>query len=172
MITPEYCRTMAAYNRWQNQSLYGAAETLDADARQADRGAFFKSIHGTLSHLLWGDIFWMSRFDGWDVPAGGIPESSALHGDWAQLCKDRAEADARLLAWAEGLGQADLDGDLSWYSGSRQRDVTMPRAVCVTHMFNHQTHHRGQVHAMLTALGARPDDTDIPFMPDEVPEWP
>ena len=70
------------------------------------------------------------------------------------------------LAWGEGLSQEDVDGDLEWYSGTFKRGMTSPRGICIMQVFNHQTHHRGQVHAMLTAAGASPEDTDIPFMPD------
>ena len=83
----------------------------------------------------------------------------------------RPKLDARIAAWAWELFPDDLTGDLSWYSGAMKRDMTMPKAVCAMQLFNHQTHHRGQVHAALTALGVKTDDTDIPFMPDEVPEW-
>ena len=69
MIRAEYARTMAAYNKWQNDSLYGAADTMDDGARKLDRGAFFGSIHGTLNHILWGDRMWMSRFAGSAKPA-------------------------------------------------------------------------------------------------------
>ena len=165
MIDTAYVATMARYNRWQNRSLYTAADTLDDAARRADRGAFFGSIQGTLSHLLWGDTIWMNRFDGWDAPEVAIPDSPSWIDAWEALKRRRADADAAILTWAQGLGEADLTGDLGWYSGAMGRDVTKPRALCITHFFNHQTHHRGQVHAMLTAAGARPEDTDLVFMP-------
>lgn len=164
MITAAYCRTMARYNAWQNENLYGAADTLDEAARRADRGAFFGSIHGTLSHLLWGDRIWMSRFDGWAAPAGGIAGSRDFGGDWDAMMARRREADTAISDWARRLDDAGLEGDLSWYSGALQRDVQKPTALLVMHFFNHQTHHRGQVHAMLTAAGARPDDTDLFIM--------
>ena len=167
MISPEYVQVMARYNRWQNKSLYGAADGLDEAERVADRGAFFGSIHGTLSHLLWGDTIWMSRFDGWDAPGGGIPESPRMEFDWGALKTARAQADARIVDWSERVSPEDLAGDLTWYSGAAGRELTKPRALLVLHLFNHQTHHRGQVHAMLTAAGARPDDTDLPFMPED-----
>ncbi len=167
MISPEYVRIMARYNRWQNKSLYGAADALrDAD-RTADRGAFFGSIHGTLGHLLWGDTIWMSRFDGWDAPGCGIADSAQMEIDWTALKTARARADARILEWAERVAPGDLAGALTWYSGAMDREITKPRALLVMQLFNHQTHHRGQVHAMLTAAGARPDDTDLPFMPED-----
>ena len=167
MITPDFVRTMARYNRWQNASLYGAAETLDDDARRVDRGAFFGSIHATLSHLLWGDTIWMSRFDGWEKPDVGIPGSGGWVADWAELTARRSEADARILDWAGRIEGTALAGDLSWYSGALGRDVVKPLALCVVHFFNHQTHHRGQVHAMLTAARARPGDTDLFIMPGD-----
>jgi uncharacterized damage-inducible protein DinB len=166
MITPDYARTMARYNRWQNRNLYSAAATLSDEARRAGRGAFFGSIQGTLSHLLWGDTMWMSRFDGWTRPEVGIPDSAGWVADWDDLVARRAEADDRMLDWAGRLTEADLAGPLRWYSGATGREVEKPRALCVVHMFNHQTHHRGQVHAMLTQAGARPGDTDLPFMTD------
>lgn len=166
MITPGYVHMMARYNAWQNRSLYGAADTLDEDARQQDRGAFFASIHGTLSHLLWGDTIWMSRFDGWEAPEVGIPDSAGFTQSWAELKAARVLADQRILDWAGRVAEDDLIGELSWYSGAVGREVTKPRAMLIVQLFNHQTHHRGQVHAMLTAAGAKPDDTDIPFMKD------
>lgn len=156
---------MARYNRWQNESLYAASATLSEEARRADRGSFFKSIHATLSHILWADELWMSRLADWDAPDGTSRETP-LYNDWGDLTARRTAADARFIDWSDGLTQADVDGDLEWYSGTLQRGMTSPRALCMMQVFNHQTHHRGQVHAMLTSAGARPEDTDIPFMPD------
>jgi len=164
LITPEYVQTMARYNGWQNRSLYTAASGLSAAERTQDRGAFFGSIQGTLSHLLWGDTIWMSRFDGWVPPDSDITKTASFGGDWASLVAKRREADERILDWATRVSTDDLSGELSWFSGAVKREVCKPRALLITHFFNHQTHHRGQVHAMLTAAGARPDDTDLPFM--------
>ena len=166
MITPAHAQLMAAYNTWQNESLYGAASELDDAARRADRGAFFGSIHRTLNHVLWGDHVWLSRFADHPAPEVAIPASGDTHESWAALCAAREETDAFLRDWTGALAPADLEGDMTWFSQAIGRDVTRPRWVLVTHLFNHQTHHRGQVHAMLTAAGARPQDTDIPFMPE------
>jgi uncharacterized damage-inducible protein DinB len=167
MITPEYCRQMARYNAWQNRSLYAASEAIGEDARRQDRGAFFGSIHATLSHLLWGDTVWMSRFDGWEKPEGGIPQSVGFEPDWDKLCARREETDARISDWATRVDPSWLMADTTWYSGALGRNVTKAAGYCVAHFFNHQTHHRGQVHAMLTAAGARPGDTDLFAMPDD-----
>jgi uncharacterized damage-inducible protein DinB len=164
MITLDYMRTMAEYNGWQNENLYGAAEGLSDAARKEPRGAFFGSIHGTLNHLLFGDQIWMSRFAGTPKPkVASIPESVGLYDSWDELKRERVAFDGVILDWAARLDPAWLDGDLTWFSGALGREVTRPRSLLVTHMFNHQTHHRGQVHCLLTQAGARPGTTDLPF---------
>ena len=167
MITPAYLERMARYNRWQNASIFGAAGTLDDAARRADRGAFFASIHRTLSHLLWGDTAWMGRFQAREGPGVPIAESGDWVADWGDLTSRRRAMDARILDWAGTATPDDVEGDLTWASGITGRVMTLPKAVCIVQLFNHQTHHRGQVHAMLTAAGARPDVTDLPFMPED-----
>lgn len=164
MVTVEWVRLMAAYNAEMNLRLYAAAATLTDAQRRADRGAFFGSIHGTLSHLMWGDATWMSRFAGWPAPGCGIKDRPSLHPDWAALRVARQDLDARMADWAAAMEPAWLEGNLGWFSGSLGREVSRPRWVLVTHLFNHQTHHRGQVHALLTGLGAATGDTDLPFI--------
>ncbi|MGL5447061.1 MAG: DinB family protein [Rhabdaerophilum sp.] len=166
MITPDFVRTMARYNQWQNRSLVAAASGLDEAARRAERGAFFGSIAGTFNHLYWGDSIWMHRFAGIEKPPGGIRESRGLFDDWAEFVAARSRLDQRILDWADVVDPAWVAGSLSWFSGAAGRDVTRETAMLVTHFFNHQTHHRGQIHAMLTAAGAKPDDTDLFLMPD------
>lgn len=164
MITPDYVRTMADYNRWQNGNLYGAAGQLTDAQRKEQRGSFFGSIHGTLSHLLWADQIWMSRFAGTPKPkAAGIPDSVAMFESWDELKRERAAFDQVITDWAAGLDGAWLQGDLTWFSGAAGRAVTMSKWKLVTHLFNHQTHHRGQVHCMLTQAGVKPGATDLPF---------
>ena len=167
MILPQYAQLMARYNNWQNKSLFGAADLLTDDQRKLQRGAFFGSIHGTLSHLLFGDMAWMHRFAGTPQPrAKSIAESVVAMPGWAELKRERAAFDAVIQSWADNLDPAWLEGDLTWYSGAMKRDITRPKRVLVAQMFNHQTHHRGQVHCMLTQAGMKPEDTDIPFMPE------
>jgi uncharacterized damage-inducible protein DinB len=164
VITPAHARLMALYNRWQNNSLYDAAATLTDAERRRERGAFFGSIHGTLSHLLWGDGVWMHRFSGAEKPPGGIKDSPGLYADWDELRRLREKMDDAVMTWADGLSEDWLSGATGWHSGAMGRDVSRSNWVLATHFFNHQTHHRGQVHAMLTAAGARPADTDLIFM--------
>jgi uncharacterized damage-inducible protein DinB len=161
MITPAWVVMKAGYNAEMNCRVYAAAGRLDVAARQRDRGAFFGSIDATLHHLLWADRIWMSRFAGWPAPAQPMREALALYADFADLAAARTEVDAGIVGWAQGLDPAWLDGDLTWFSGATQREVTRPRALLVSHVFNHQTHHRGQIHAMLTAAGERTGDTDL-----------
>jgi uncharacterized damage-inducible protein DinB len=165
MIDAAYVQRMARYNRWQNENLYGAADALSDAERQRTRGAFFGSIHATLNHLLWGDRIWMSRLAGTPRPEGGIPQSVSLYADWNDLKRERAAFDTVIVDWADQLEDASLAGELTWFSGAIKAEVRKPKWLLVTHMFNHQTHHRGQVHCMLTQAGSKPGDTDLPFTP-------
>lgn len=170
MITPAHLRAMAAYNAEMNRRLYAAAATLSEAQRREDGGAFFASIHGTLCHLLWGDGIWMNRFAGWERPAGGIADSPRLVEGWDALCDARVATDAAILGWARALTPEELEGDLIWFSGATGREMRRPRWLLLTHMFNHQTHHRGQAHALLTRCGAKTQDTDLPWVIDEA-DW-
>lgn len=160
MIGPGYVQAMAAYNAEMNRRLYAAAARLPDEARRLDRGAFWCSIHGTFSHLLWADGMWMHRFDGWARP-GGVLADSGGHPDFAAMRDARADADLDLREWAGRVRQDWLDGTTEWVSGATGQQQVRPTALVVAHMFNHQTHHRGQAHAMLTAAGERTGDTDL-----------
>ncbi len=164
MITPDFVRTMAAYNEEMNRRLYDAAARLPDEERRRARGAFWGSIQGTLNHILWGDTMWMSRFDGWEKPPIPIKQSGALHEDFFALRDARAEADRRIAGWAGRVSPDWLAGDLAWFSGALGKDMSKPTSLLVMHFFNHQTHHRGQVHAMLTAAGETTDATDLAFI--------
>jgi uncharacterized damage-inducible protein DinB len=161
LVSPSFVRTMAAYNSEMNRRIYAAAKRLPETARRLGRGAFWGSIHGTLCHLLWGDQMWMSRFDGWPKPAVGIKESPTLIVDFEELSHARFYADGRISSWAERIGEDWLRQDQVWFSQAAKRELRQPRSLLVTHFFNHQTHHRGQVHAMITACGEEMGDTDL-----------
>ena len=166
MISPDWCRMMAAYNSEMNRRLYAAADGLDASAREADGGAFWGSIQGTLCHLVWGDTTWMSRFDAWEKPSVSMKQSPVMITDWAELKARRVAADAKIEAWAASLTPEGLAALLTWHSAIVARDVSMPLWIAVGHFFNHQTHHRGQAHALLTRAGSAPGDTDLPWVLD------
>ena len=166
MIDRAYVQRMARYNRWQNENLYGVADRLPAEERERERGAWFGSIHKTLSHMLWADRIWMSRFADVPKPEGGIRESVSLYPDWENLKAERKNFNHTMIDWADAVDDAWLTADQTYYSAATKREWTRPRWILVTHLFNHQTHHRGQVHCMLTQAGGRPGDTDLSVMPD------
>ena len=164
MIEPAFVRTMAAYNAEMNRRLYAAAGRLSDAERRRSKGAFWGSIHGTLAHILWGDRMWMSRFAGWPKPEAAIKQSADLIEDFAVLGAERVRADDAIVTWAAALDPAWLAEDLVWFSAAVGRELRRPRDLLVVHMFNHQTHHRGQAHALLTAAGEQTGDTDLPFV--------
>jgi uncharacterized damage-inducible protein DinB len=164
MIDVTYVKRMAQYNRWQNENLYRTAGLLTSAELTRQRGAFFGSIQGTFSHLMWVDQLWMSRFRQTPRPPGTIPESASLYHDWQTLKSQRAGFDAEIIGWAAGISPEWLTGELTYFSKSAAQNVTGPRWMYVTHFFNHQTHHRGQIHCLLTQTGLRPQDTDLSVM--------
>lgn len=128
-----------------------------------DRGAFFKSIYASLNHIAYGDLAFLSRFTG--TPSV-VPEPGAdLFGTFSLLRAERATLDKRILAWSESLSPAWLAQPLTYTSKIDGKSRTVPKWVLVTHMFNHQTHHRGQVTTLLSQMGLDVGTTDIPFMP-------
>jgi len=164
MITPDYVRMMAAYNAEMNRRVFACAAGLTDAQRRADHRAFWGSIHGTLNHILWADRMWMSRFCGSPAPSEGMREGAALYEDFDALRAARTETDAAIVAWAAGLDAAWLAEDLVWWSFGTRSEQRRPRVVVVVHFFNHQTHHRGQAHALLTAYGKDTGDTDLPIV--------
>jgi uncharacterized damage-inducible protein DinB len=164
MITPAYAQMMARYNQWQNNNLYSASAKLDDALRRQETGVWFGSLFATLNHLVWADRYWMYRFTGSPKPEGGMAESRLVYDDFDELHKARKDLDQTILDWAAKLDPAWLAGEMSWFSGSKQTRVSQARALAVTHFFNHQTHHRGQIHALLTRFGTKPHDTDLIFM--------
>lgn len=167
MIDEDYCVQMARYNAWQNGQLFAFLMDLSETEAHRDRGAFFGSILGTLNHVLWGDGLWMSRFDGGAGPSTPGKQSHEATDSVADWIEARQLMDRRISTWAESLDRARLAQDLTWWSGMTGQEMSKPLALCVAHFFNHQTHHRGQVHAMLTAAGSKAPVTDLVFMPDD-----
>jgi uncharacterized damage-inducible protein DinB len=163
MFEGTYAALMAEYNVWMNDKIYAACAGLSAEELKRDRGAFFRSIHATLNHVLWGDRVWLGRFNGKTYPVGAIGVD--LYDQFAELRAARHEMDQELLGWARSVTRAWLDEPMTWQSRVYAFSQTQPRWVLVVQMFNHQTHHRGQVHAMLTPLGIDVAPTDVPLLP-------
>ena len=166
MIGGEYCRVMARYNAWQNSQLFGFLGAMPPEELTRDRGAFFGSILGTVNHILWGDCMWMSRFDGGAAPRVSGVEGPGMHADLTGWQGERVDMDARISDWVSGLKDQDLAQHLTWYSGVLGRETGNQLGLCVVGFFNHQTHHRGQVHAMLTAAGSKAPVSDLFLLPE------
>jgi uncharacterized damage-inducible protein DinB len=163
MITNTFCQLMAEYNEWMNSRLYALCATLPEAELHKDRGAFFKSIYLTLNHIAWGDLAFLSRFTG--DPAAISELGGDLFRSFSKLRKEREALDTRLLIWAESLEPKWLAEVLTYTSKVDGKVRTIPRWVLVAQMFNHQTHHRGQITTLLAQMGLDVGSTDIPFMP-------
>src|SRR5690606_15862552 len=137
-MSAEQVRTMAAYNRWMNEKLYAVCAELTDEERKADRGAFFKSIHGTLNHLLLADKVWMGWFT--DAPFFAKSYDQEVCADFAELRAQRAIMDAHIERWAATLTNERLAETLELRSPLNPRPRRYPLWLCVTHLFNHQTH--------------------------------
>lgn len=164
MMSPEWLGALARYNRWMNDKLYALAATLSDEQRKRDCGAFFKSIHGTFNHLLLADRVWLSRFSGVPQPDGfmapGIRSlDQELYTDFEELRTERALTDDALSSWVAALTPARLAVPLVFTR--RGHKLESPLWWVVAHVFNHQTHHRGQITTLFTQLGQDSGSTDL-----------
>ena len=151
-------KAMATYNQRSNDILYGAcADLADADRRKP-RPVFFGSIHATLNHILLGDRIWMARFEGGSAPSTNL--DAILFDDFEALRGARRDMDARISNFVEELTLAWLEGTFE-YKNNSGKDCADPAAVLLAHFFNHQTHHRGQVHALLSDTPVAPPSLDL-----------
>ncbi|MBN9559483.1 MAG: damage-inducible protein DinB [Alphaproteobacteria bacterium] len=151
--------SFARYNAWANQRLYDATAELDDTQYREDRGAFFKSMHGTLNHLLVTDRIWMRRITG----EGDAPDrlDAILFEDLSELRVAREAEDARIIEHVAGLNEAQLSGVIRYHRVSTPDFVEQELAPALAHLFNHQTHHRGQAHAILTGLVGSAPELDL-----------
>ena len=163
MQIKDYAVAMAAYNAWMNEKVYACAAELSDAERKRDLGAFFKSIHRTLNHILLGDQAWLQRFR--DQPVTMASPSEQLHAEFGQLWAARRSMDREISTWADGLIDDFADRPLAFYSVTYKRNRVVPGWVAIAHLFNHQTHHRGQVTTLLRQLGKDSGVTDLPWMP-------
>ncbi len=168
-------RFVTRYNRWINERLYVACEQLSDAERKQDRGAFFGSIHRTLNHLVVTDQVWLRRFARSGVENGlrfemlegdpiTIPEACQLDAvpfdDWAALKAKRIQLDDAIQSWTAGM-PADYPLMQMGYCNSRGTRRDHPVWQAMTHLFNHQTHHRSQVITLLTQAGVDIGVTDM-----------
>lgn len=162
MSDRNHYQLMAEYSQWMNQKLYAVCAEIPDEKRKADLGAFFKSIHGTLNHILVGDRIWMGRFIHQPFAATLNQE---LYSDFEELRQEREKTDQQILQWSKTLTNEWLQQPFTYISGIDKKTRTLPAWVLVTHLFNHQTHHRGQLTTLLSQMGHDPGVTDIPWMP-------
>lgn len=163
MITPDYARTLAAYNCAMNGTVYAAAARISDAERKRDLRAFFKSLHGTLNHILVGDRLWLGRFTG--TPTNFPSLAHELCADFDELRRERAKTDDAIGDYAAALTPEKLAEPLVYRTMVNPRNVSFPRAFALMHFFNHQTHHRGQATTLLMQLGADPGVTDLIALP-------
>lgn len=160
---------MARYNQWMNAKLLDLmAAHPDADFH-ADNGAFFGSVWGTLNHLIVADIIWMTRLSGHPTGAAvsavrNFPAPTGLndilYSDLTAFAAARRELDAVWLAYIDSLDEAALDTPFS-YRRVNGDAHTKPLALVLSHLFNHQTHHRGQITTLLSQMGLDIGVTDV-----------
>ncbi len=166
MMTVEWIGALARYNRWMNDKLYALAATLGDEARKRDCGAFFKSIHGTFNHLLLADRVWLARFKGvadlFAGPAGIRSLDQELYSDFDELRRERVTTDDDLAAWVSELTPERLAAPLVYTRSGQKQEF--PLWWAVAHLFNHQTHHRGQITTLFTQQGVDPGVTDLVAM--------
>jgi uncharacterized damage-inducible protein DinB len=159
-MTPlAHYRMFGHYNEWANGRLYDAAAQLSDEQYRADRGAFFKSVHGTLNHLLVTDRIWMQRFTG----EGSAPDrlDTILFESFDELRAAREAEDRRITDYVDGLDDARIAGTIKYRRISTPEQFEQPLAPALAHWFNHQTHHRGHVHALLTGLVGKAPELDL-----------
>lgn len=159
MTLNSHYRMMARYNGWANDRLLAASAKLTEAQYWADGGAFFKSVGGTLNHLIVADRVWMQRFTGVGNRVWRLDE--IVWPTFPELADDRRIMDQRILAYAEGIDDAALREPVRFKRVLTDEIVEDERAPLLAHMFNHQTHHRGQIHALLTAIAGTAPELDL-----------
>lgn len=150
---------MAGYNQWANRRLYDAAALVNSDEYFEDRKAFFGSLHATLNHLLVGDCIWMQRFTGQGESPSAL--DAILHETLADLSASRMREDERIKRFVDSLTASSIKDSFSYRPISRPEMITQPLAGALVHMFNHQTHHRGQAHCLLTQFDVEAPSLDL-----------
>jgi uncharacterized damage-inducible protein DinB len=156
-----HLRRMARYNAWANRRLYAACAQLAEDEYHKPRPAFFGSIHGTLNHLLIADWIWLARIEGRPSPKVRLDDRPCA--SLAELKEARASEDAHMIALVDGYAEANLAKAVRYRRIVQPEDVETPLHVCWLHLFNHQTHHRGQVHDQLSQTAVAPPPLDLIF---------
>jgi uncharacterized damage-inducible protein DinB len=159
----DYAVAMAAYNKWMNDKVYQLAAGLSDQERKRNLGAFFKSIHGTLNHVLVSDQSWMQHFGGQAVPTTGPDQE--LFADFGELASARRKMDEQIAAWASALDESFGREAVRFFSVAHKKEHVIPGWAAAVHLFNHQTFYRGEAMTLLIQLGKDPGQTDFAWMP-------
>ncbi|HTI87801.1 MAG TPA: DinB family protein [Alphaproteobacteria bacterium] len=162
-----YFKTFARYNRWANERLYAACAKLAPDEYAKPRASFFGSIKGTLNHIMVGDRAWLDRLEGATVSVKTYDE--ILYDDLPSLTRARAAEDARIIRLIDDLGPDELGCTLYYTTMAGDRAET-PTSLVLAHIFNHQTHHRGQAHDQLSQTSVPPPPLDLAIFLREKPK--
>ncbi|MET3613073.1 putative damage-inducible protein DinB [Rhizobium aquaticum] len=147
----QHFNMFAHYNRWANAALYAEAAKLTREEFNRPTGAFFGSLMATLNHLLVADLIWLHRFSG----EGSVPTllNENLFAEFGPLDAARKDEDDRIIRWVGTLSEDAINGDFTYTPMTSPQSVTQKLGPALAHIFNHQTHHRGQAHMILTTLG-------------------
>ena len=163
MLALDIFTTMAQYNRWMNGRLYAVCAEIPDAERKRDRGAFFKSIHGTLNHLLLGDRLWLGRFLHCPFPVDSLDQD--LFPDFDELRAEREGTDQEILDFSGSLDEEALARDFRFTTIVDPGEHVFPFRHVLLQFFNHQTHHRGQVTTLIKQAGYEPGVTDLMWLP-------
>ncbi len=159
---------MARFNQWVNRQIYDQVATLDDDAYRSDCGLFFGSIHRTLNHLLVGDRLWSGRIAGTDRGVRSLDQ--LLHDDFPSLRAAREQEDRALIDLLDGLTDERLEAQTRFWTVKRDKQIEARTRDLLSGLFNHQTHHRGQITAILMQNGLKPPDIDLVYFLPEMGE--
>ncbi len=163
MSKTEQFNKQAQYNKWMNDHFYMLCDSISDEERKRDKGAFFKSIHGTLNHILLGDRLWMSRFQSTSFDIKSLDQ--VLYSDYAELKKQRAITDKNIIRYIDALADDEINHPITFISKVKKSQHTYILSDCILHFFQHQIHHRGQVSTLISQLGIDIGITDLMWMP-------
>ncbi len=164
--------TAARYNSWANNRIYNALSRIDDASRKENRRAFFGSIHNTMNHILLADLIYRERLEKKPTTYGRLDE--VLYDDFGELETAHRENDEWYVGYCERMDPAELDGTLSFKAVGMDGDefFSLPLRMCLSNLFQHQIHHRGQVHHMISHAGENPPPVDIvKFGRRDIDEW-
>lgn len=163
MKTTDYFQRLSQYNCWMNERLFDLCSTIPDAVRKEDRGAFFRSIHGTLNHILLADKLWLGRFKYQPFEFSSLAQE--LFAEFEDLYQERQKTDQEIITWANSLSEEQLAAPLRFISATKRRECVYPLWHPATHFFNHQTHHRGQITTLLSQCGYDAGVTDLLWLP-------